>query len=245
MHIATTVKGDQHTLQGPYSDVKIDIASGAYGTLTGYVELDPQPYLEHIPDDECLITPIPNFRFFQMEESFPEPVFRIALKQTLDEGDLEYIQVQPGDIYDVGEFDFMEMSFPEPVFRIRLKHTLDKEDLKYIQVRHGDIYDGTEFELIPHKDNNPDEFEIFWEADINFITITTPDFSQFLCTICKKVCDTRLVAYVTGAIKEIGPCTIAESVVFMCPHQFTTKDYEAVCYMYVFFFQNKVILTVN
>ncbi len=144
---------------------------------------------------------------------------------------LKYIPKNECIIAAIPDFEFSTaVGIQTPQFQIKLRHTLQSaEDLNYIQVRHGDIRQNKNFELIPHKDDNPKRSEIFWEADINFITITTTHFSQFLCTSCKKVCDTRLVAYVTGAIKEIpGSCTIAETVLFMCPHQFTTKDYETV-----------------
>ncbi len=114
-------------------------------------------------------------------------------------------------------------------FQIKLRHTLgNKEDLKYIQVRHGNIYKGTNFELIPNKENNQEGSEIFWEADINFITITTTHFSQFLCTSCKMECDTKMVAFVSGVLKDINSTTIAESVLFFCPLQYATKDYQKV-----------------
>ncbi len=120
-------------------------------------------------------------------------------------------------------------SVKRPKFQIKLRHTLESmEDLKYIRVRHGDIHNDIKFELIPHKDNNLEQSEIFWEADMYYITITTTHFSQFLCTSCKIVCDTKLIALVTGSIHEIDSTRIAESVLFLCPLQYNTKDYQKV-----------------
>ncbi len=188
MHYATHTNGSPVTLKGPCSDVQIDILNGTHGTLVGHVELNPYQYLEHIPDNECIITAIPDFEFISKT--------------------------------------YTKENSCNPKFQIKLKHTLQEvEDLNYIKVRHGDIYKGIPFDLIPHKDNSPEGSEIFWEADIDYITITTTHFSQFLCTSCKVVCDTSLVAVVTGTMKEINSTRIAESVLFMCPPQYVTNDY--------------------
>ncbi len=120
-------------------------------------------------------------------------------------------------------------SVKRPKFQLKVRHTLESmDDLKYIRVRHGDIHNDIKFELIPQKDNNQEQSEIFWEADTDFITITTTHFSQYLCTSCKIVCDTKLIALVTGSIHEIDSTRIAESVIFLCPLQYNTKDYQKV-----------------
>ncbi len=191
MYLASKTNGMGVTLQGPHSDVQIDLLQGTQGTIVGHVELNPQAFLQHIPESECLIAAIPDYTFYSKYNH--------------------------------------KLSLIKHKFKITIRHTLENpEDLPYIRVRHGDIYKGTQFELIPHKDDNPAGNEIYWEADINNIIITTTHFSQFLCTSCKIICDTRLVAFVTGTIREIDSCRIAESVLFMCPLQFTTKDYKMV-----------------
>ncbi len=190
-YLATTVSGHPVTLRGPSSDVKVDIPGGIHGILVGHVELNPGLFLQYIPQNECIITAIPDFKFTATKE--------------------------------------IEHTLKRPKFQIRLKHTIDNvEDLKYIRVRHGDIHKDIDFDLIPHNDNNPEGNEIYWEADINFITITTNGFSQFLCTSCKKLCDTRLAAFVSGAMKDLGSCIVAETVLIISPLQFTTKDYKLV-----------------
>ncbi len=190
-YIATTANGHNITLQQPYSDVQVEMLNGTHGTLTGHIELDPLPYLKYIPENECIITAIPNFTFSQNQ-----------------------------NIEDL-----------KPRFRIKIRHIIGEngteEDLKHIHVRHGDIRHGI-FTFIPHKDNNSEGSQTFWEADINYITITTTHFSQFLCTSCKTICDTRLMTLVSGAVKEFSALMIAECALFVCPLQFSTKDYKLV-----------------
>ncbi len=198
MYVATKTNREGLKLQGPNSDVRVEILQAADGILVGHVELNPNAFLQHIPKSECLITAIPDYKFYPQQSS--------------------------KDIR------------PKPLFKITLKHTLENpDDLKYIQVRHGDIYTDTTFEKIPHKDNNPERRDIYWEADKNNIMITTTHFSQFLCTSCKIVCDTRLVAFVTGAVRKVNASQIAENVLFLCPLQFTTQDYKMVCSALFFF----------
>ena len=195
-HVQEGIKTNEtehvQTLQSPHSDVKVDILEGTEGILVGHVELNPTEYLQHFPENECIIAAIPDYTFYPKNND----------KQALMKNK----------------------------FRVTIKHTLENsEDLAFIRVRHGDIHKGNQFEVIPHKDNKPKGSEVYWEADISNIIITTTHFSQFLCTSCKVICDTRLVAFVTGTIREIDlSCQIAESVLFMCPLQFTTREYKMV-----------------
>ncbi len=195
MYVATKTNREGLKLQGPNSDVEVEVLQAIQGTLVGHVQLNPEAFLKHIPETECLIAAIPDYNFYPQHNR--------------------------------------KESSGKPRFKITLKHTIENpDDLKYIQVRHGNIYTGTNFEIIPHTDNNPEGRDIYWEADINNIAITTTHFSQFLCTSCKVICDTRLVAFVTGAVRKINSCRIADIVLFMCPLQFTTEDYKKV---YTFF----------
>ena len=191
-HITTTSTGEGLTLQGPCSDVTIEILPGTYGTLTGYVELDPRKYIHYVKD-ECYITAIPDFEFFP----------------SVNHGNQTKQQQR---------------------FRIKMKHCItNEEDLKDIRVRHGDIHKGQKFQLVPHRNSVDDNCEMFWEADMNYIIITTTHFSQYLCTTCNKICDTKILAFLTGAIKPLGRRTLAETVLFLCPPQFGTRDYKMVC----------------
>ncbi len=60
-YIATASHGQGDVLQGPDSDVRLIIPKGINCTVIGVVHTCTQDILEHIPDGECLIAPVPEF----------------------------------------------------------------------------------------------------------------------------------------------------------------------------------------
>ncbi len=89
-HIAKYIADTTCTLELPRSDIRVIIPAGINGLFTGYIELDPTPYLQSIPENECLIAPIPAFTFNE-NWKIPSPhrknlpKFQIKLKHTVNE----------------------------------------------------------------------------------------------------------------------------------------------------------------
>ncbi len=122
---------------------------------------------------------------------------------------------------------------PKPRFKIRMKHALKSMlDLVYIRVKHGDIHKGQPFRLIPRKPWNGSEdvdiMDMYWEADREYITITTSHFSQFVCTSCKMTCGDDLQVFVYGNMKDVANDKIADLKVFLCPMLFKILDFKEV-----------------
>ena len=192
-YIATSVTGARTTLQHPNSDVRLEIPDGLIGAVKGTINLDPKPYLQHIPPSECLIAPIPDYTAYT-----------------------RHTDVRSEEI---------------STFKIRLRHIITNEnDLKFIRVRHGDIHKDKAFIPIPNKCNAQDWDEAFWEADTEYIIITTRHFSQFLCTSCKVLCDNNVQAFVFGTLRDIPRSGVeVDMKVFLCPALFRLTDYRKVC----------------
>ncbi len=102
--------GEGLDLKLPGSDVRIEISKGEYGTLQGYVECDPTEYLDHIPDDECLVAPIADFTFspFKAKRSNNAGEMKIHLKHTIkNEEDIKYLRVRKGNIHKGDSFEII------------------------------------------------------------------------------------------------------------------------------------------
>ncbi len=203
--IETTVTGTGGILKSPHSDVCLEIPNGLHGTIEGYIDLDPKSYLEHIPESECLIAPIPDYTSNARQNN--------------------------------------NDSSGQPYYKIKLRHTVTNEnDLRFIKVRHGDIHNNTPFTLIPHKHTAQPGATAFWQADREYITITTKHFSQFICSCCKMLCEDNVQAFVFGALRDIPRNGIhADMKVFLCPALFRIMDYRWVCYLKHFLVSFKVL----
>ncbi len=194
-YVGKYTSGIGSTLKMPLSSVQITIPDNLHGWLKGYVELDPADYIDRIPDNECIIAPLPVFT---------------------------YIDSKLKTFCVVNEV---------PKFKITLKHTVkNKRDLEFIRVCHGDINTGMPFNKIPRK--NDARNDIYWEADTEYITITTTHFSQFICTTCKRNCDDKMQLFLSGDIKNRSSnLTEAETKVFLCPSLYTIIDYRNVSHL--------------
>ena len=109
-------------------------------------------------------------------------------------------------------------------FKIKVPHCLRKwGDLKSIKVRHGDIYKSVPFTELPSS-------TCHYEVDLNYITIHTKGFSQFICTSCKKTCEAEARAFIFGSISpviETRPTTAALRL-YLTSALFKIQDYNQV-----------------
>ena len=102
---------------------------------------------------------------------------------------------------------FQEMSM-ERYFEIRIPHCLtQKKYLKDIIVWHGDINKNIPFSELPSKDN-----ECFFKIHEKYISVFTPHFSQFFCTICDTVCQSEAKAFVFGSLSPPQHTPISAAV---------------------------------
>ena len=132
-------------------------------------------------------------------------------------------------------FDRTDRMLTKPRFKIRMKHALtNKYNLNCIRVLHGDIHKGKLFEDIPRRGAFMSQyFDAFWEADGEYITITTSHFSQFICRSCKMTCGDDLQTFVYGNMRDVGNDKIAEVKVFLCPPLFKIMDFKEVSIFYL------------
>ena len=108
-------------LQGSGSDVQLHIPEGLHGLISGHAHTDPTPFLDHIPQSDCLVSPIADYNCSLIISNCPEELFEIKVPHCLkDRKQLHHIRVRHGDIYN--GVPFVEM----------LSFTVDE---KYITIK--------------------------------------------------------------------------------------------------------------
>ena len=104
--IAARVNGRGGILQGAYSEVGLRIPEGLRGVVYGCVHTDPRPFLNAIPDNECLVAPIVEYYFTPDGcRQNKMKMFAIKMRHCVKEpSDLSGIVVRHGDIHTNKEF---------------------------------------------------------------------------------------------------------------------------------------------
>ena len=101
---AIRVYGKKAVLQGPGSDVQLHIPEGFHGFISGHAHTDPTPFLDHIPESECLVSPIAEYNF-SLNTNYPDELFEIKVPHCLkDQKQFQNIRVWHGDIYKKNPF---------------------------------------------------------------------------------------------------------------------------------------------
>ena len=92
--------GNKAVLQGPGSDVQLHIPEGLYGFISSHAHTDLKPFLDHISEYECLVSPIAEYNCF-LTSNCPEELFEIKVPHCLkDRKQFQNIHVRHGDIYN-------------------------------------------------------------------------------------------------------------------------------------------------
>ena len=86
-------------LQGPVSDVQLHIPEGIHGFISGHAHTDPALFLDHIPETECLVSPIIEYNC-SFTSSCPKGLFEIKVPHCVkNRKHFQNIRVRHGDIY--------------------------------------------------------------------------------------------------------------------------------------------------
>ena len=92
------VHGESAVLQGPGS-VQLHIPEGLLGFISGHAHTDPTPFLDHIPESECLVSPIVEYNC-SFSYSCPIGLFKIKIPHCVEnKKHFLHIRVWHGDIY--------------------------------------------------------------------------------------------------------------------------------------------------
>ena len=105
--IAARVNGRGGILQGAHSDVWLNIPEGLRGVVYGCVHTDPWPFLNAIPDNECLVAPIVEYHFTPDRcRQNKNKMFVVKIRHCVKEpSDLSGIVIRHGDIHNNLEFE--------------------------------------------------------------------------------------------------------------------------------------------
>ena len=94
------VQGNRAVLQGPDSGAKLHVPSGLDGFISGHMHLDANPFLQFIPESECLVSPIVEYIWSPSEGKESVPWFKIKIPHCVTKyDDLKTIKVRHGDIH--------------------------------------------------------------------------------------------------------------------------------------------------
>ncbi len=188
------------------SGVSISTPAGAQGSISCAVHTDPTLFLDHIPDDECLIAPIVDCQLSDGTRT-DSGWFTLSIPccQNVDPNS---VRVRHGNIYTEVPEPFEEiMTESEYVEAFAKRFLHEKEDRK--------------------KELKSSMYAV--RTDSNHIIIFTKEFSQFICTSCKQVCHGQGQAFVFGKIlQNIGNGSVASLRLYTCSPLYLIEDYREV-----------------
>ena len=125
-------------------------------------------------------------------------------------------------------------SFPEKTlpadkfYKIRLEHCLKSaEERKWLVVRQGCAKTGQKFEEICHFPQATGD-AAFFDVDECYVTIYTHHFTEFICTVCKKVCEQRARMFIFGSLKQVNQSTQVTVRPYMCSSLYSTDIFRKV-----------------
>ena len=125
-------------------------------------------------------------------------------------------------------------SFPEKTlaadqfYQIKLEHCLKSaEERKWLVVRQGCVQTGQKFEEIPHFPQATRD-TAFYEVDEQYITIYSHHFTEFICTVCKKVCEQRARMFIFGSLKHVNDSTNVTVRPYICSSLYSTDIFRKV-----------------
>ena len=197
---ATASHGESKVLQGDGSEVSLTLPQGSQGVYMTRVHTDPSRFHGVIPDNECIISPLVE---------------------------VENIPFQ--------KIDDKEEVAEKIMYAIYIPHCLSDENMwsqelwKFIKVRHGNIHKSALFREIPTKSERQ-ENGVYYEIKSRFITVYTDHFSQFICTICKKVCTASATVFLIGKLipSREDQETVVKLKPYFCCSLYRIEDYKKV-----------------
>ena len=99
-YIASNIDGRGAVLQYPYSDVSLTVPPGVHCTIIGCIHTHDYDLLNEIPEDECLIAPIPDYTCFLKQKAPMKDIFEIKIPHCIQNTKrLSSILVRKGDIH--------------------------------------------------------------------------------------------------------------------------------------------------
>ena len=104
LYFGVQVNGEKAVLQGPGSDVQLHIPEGLHGFISGHAHTDPTPFLDHIPESDCLVSPIAEYNC-SFTSSCPKRLFETIVPHCVRNQEFfQQIRVWHGDIHNKTPF---------------------------------------------------------------------------------------------------------------------------------------------
>ena len=129
---------------------------------------------------------------------------------------------------------FPERTLPDNKFyKIKLEHCLKSaEDRKLLIVRQGCVRTRDQFEEI-HYFPQATKDAAFYEVDEQHITIYTHHFTEFICTVCNKVCEQKARLLIFGSLNRVNDSTKVTVRPFMCSSLYSIDIFRQVTLMLI------------
>ena len=124
---------------------------------------------------------------------------------------------------------FPERTLPDNKFyQIKLEHCLKSaEERKLLIVRQGCLRTRDKFEEIPYFPQATGD-AAFYEVDERYITIYTHHFTEFICTVCNKVCKQRARLLIFGSLRHLNNSTKVAVRPLMCSYLYSIDIFRQV-----------------
>ena len=99
-YACTLVKGNKATLNIPNSATELHIPEDIDAFVMGHSHTNVTPFLQHMPDSECLVSPIADYHMVYSGVKAGEKLFKIRIPHCVrNTEDLKHIRVRHGDVY--------------------------------------------------------------------------------------------------------------------------------------------------
>ena len=132
-----------------------------------------------------------------------------------------------GPLVEVEHLTDQDMEIKSQMYQIKIPHCIPEKNLwKYFRVRHGNIYKSVPFQELPSKKMKS---EAYYVVDTHYITIYTPSFSQFICTICKRICTSMITFFVTGNLELTArSMSLMKAKLYLCSKLYEIPHFQRV-----------------
>ena len=137
---------------------------------------------------------------------------------------------------------FPERTLPDNKFyQIKLEHCLKSaEERKLLIVRQGSVRTRDKFEEI-HYFPQATRDTAFYEVDERYITIYTHHFTEFICTVCNKVCEQKARLLIFGSLNRVNDSTKVTVRPFMCSSLYSIDIFRQVILVHILVVIKKIL----
>ena len=203
VRVVKFVDGEPSIIQAENSQIKLHVPKGVYGAILANIHTNYARFLHHIPDDDCLVSPI-------CEYHLQKPYQELILGKTIE---VKFLKPRPDGVK----------------YRIQIPHIVKDVDKvqSLIRVRHGNLHNDVLLEKLSPQTQGGN---ISLDVNEEFVTINTNHFTGYIVT-AKHIncCGKSANIHVFGSLRNIPKARpLATVKVYLSSIHSNIKDYQFV-----------------